>query len=147
MCWEDERAGVSALDDHLGPGPDPVRHSGEPGGLGVDTRQLWIAGAIFIGSVIWIVVLSLIALAMSAWVKWKVAAGALILGVFFVGAGFGAAINAVMRTKYGIADQSDQVIATIWAKLFRHRTPRHGIALCWTRGWRWRRPARSACGC
>ncbi len=61
----------------------------------------WIAGALFVGSLIWIVALSLIGMAMSAWVKWKVLAGTLIIGIFVVGAGFGAVINAVMRTKYG----------------------------------------------
>ncbi len=79
----------------------------------------WIASGVFIGSVIWIVVLSLIAMAMSAWVKWKVAAGTLIIAVFVVGAGFGAAIDAVIRTKYGLLLNLTQVIATIWAKLFR----------------------------
>lgn len=79
----------------------------------------WIAGALVIGSLIWIAVLSLIAMAMSAWVKWKVAAGALIIGIFFVGAGLGAVINQVLRTKYGSLINLTQVIATIWAKLFR----------------------------
>ena len=50
---------------------------------------------------VWILVLSLIALALSAWIKWKIAAGGLVLGVFFAGAGFGTALNSVMRTNYG----------------------------------------------
>jgi ABC-2 type transport system permease protein len=79
----------------------------------------WIASGIFVGSIIWIIVLSLIAMAMSAWVKWKVAAGTLIIAIFFIGAGFGAAINAVIHTKYGSLINLTQVIATIWAKLFR----------------------------
>ncbi len=81
--------------------------------------NLWIAGAVFIGPMIWIVMLSLIAMAISAWIKWKTAAGAAILGVFFVGAGFGAAINAVMRTKYGSLIDLSQVMRTIWNSLFR----------------------------
>jgi ABC-2 type transport system permease protein len=79
----------------------------------------WIAGALFVGSLIWIVVLSLIGMAMSAWVKWKVAAGTLIIAIFIAGAGFGAAINAVMRTRYGSLINLTQVIATVWRKLFR----------------------------
>jgi ABC-2 type transport system permease protein len=79
----------------------------------------WIATGLFLGSVIWIMALSLIAMAMSAWVKWKVAAGTLIIAIFVAGAGFGAAINAVIRTKYGSLINLSQVIATIWAKLFR----------------------------
>ncbi len=80
----------------------------------------WLAGAIVIGLGVWIVVLSLIALALSAWVKWKVAAGALILGVFFAGAGFGNAINNILRTRYGSVINLSDVIHTIWADLFRH---------------------------
>lgn len=82
-------------------------------------NNLWIAGAIFIGPMVWNAVLSLIAMAMSAWVKWRIAAGALILAVFFVGAGFGLAINSVMRTNYGSLIDLAQVHFTIWAKLFR----------------------------
>jgi ABC-2 type transport system permease protein len=81
--------------------------------------NLWIAGSIFIGLVIWITVLSLIALALSAWVKWKIAAGGLILGVFFAGAGFAAAINAVMRTHLGALIDLRQIIYVIWMELFR----------------------------
>ena len=80
----------------------------------------WLAGSIVLGLGIWIMALALIALALSAWVKWKIAAGALILGVFFAGAGFGAAINNVMRTHYGALIDLRQVIHTIWADLFRH---------------------------
>lgn len=81
--------------------------------------NLWIGGAILLGSVLWIVLLCLVAIAMSAWVKWKIAAGALILGVFFAGSGFGAAINAVMRTHYGTTIDLAQDTFIIWAKLFR----------------------------
>ena len=42
------------------------------------------AVAMFVGAWIWILILSLLALALSAWVKWKPAAGALMFGVFFV---------------------------------------------------------------
>ena len=60
-----------------------------------------LAFGIFFGAWIWILMLALLALALSAWVKWKPAAGALMFGVFFVAAGFGAAINVVQRTRWG----------------------------------------------
>jgi ABC-2 type transport system permease protein len=82
----------------------------------------WIVNSLLLGLWTWIVVLSLIALALSAWVKWKIAAGALILGVFFAGAGFGAAINNVTRTRYGAFINLMQVIHTIWSDLFRIRS-------------------------
>jgi ABC-2 type transport system permease protein len=94
--------------------------------------NLWIAGSLFVGLVVWIVVLSLIALALSAWVKWKVAAAGLLLGVFFAGAGFGTAINAIMRTRNGSLINLTEVMYTIWTKLFRYE-PESGISLgsCW----------------
>jgi ABC-2 type transport system permease protein len=95
--------------------------------------NLWIAGAIFFGLLVWIAVLSLIALAMSAWVKWKIAAGALILGIFFAGAGFGAAINGVLRTKYGTLIDLSQVIYAVWQQLFRQSATDRGFSI--TQAW------------
>jgi ABC-2 type transport system permease protein len=63
--------------------------------------------------------LSLLALALSAWIKWKIAAGGLVLGVFLAGAGFGSALNSVMRTQYGSLLNLTEVMFTIWSKLFR----------------------------
>jgi ABC-2 type transport system permease protein len=80
----------------------------------------WLIGSIIIGMGLWIIILSLIAMALSAWVKWKIAAGALFLGVFFAGAGFGNAINNILRTRYGSIIDLSNVIHTIWAYLFRH---------------------------
>src|SRR5215469_805438 len=48
-------------------------------------QNLWMLSGLFVGLAAWIVVVSLIALALSAWVKWKIAAGAMVLGVFFAG--------------------------------------------------------------
>jgi ABC-2 type transport system permease protein len=81
--------------------------------------NLWIAGSLVIGMAVWILVLSLLALALSAWIKWKIAAGGLVLGVFFAGAGFGTALNSVMRTNYGTLLNLTEVMFTVWSKLFR----------------------------
>jgi ABC-2 type transport system permease protein len=77
-----------------------------------------LASAIFVGAWIWILVLSLLALALSAWVKWKPAAGALMFGVFFVGAAFGAIVNGVQRTNWGYVFNISYVIGSIWVQLF-----------------------------
>lgn len=80
----------------------------------------WYLGmGIFLGSVLWIVLLALISMALSAWVRWKVVAGALVLGVFFGGAGFGRAINAVMRIDEGGLIDPARVMLTIWGQLLR----------------------------
>lgn len=80
--------------------------------------NLWLARAIVLGPLIWIVVLSLIALALSAWVKWRIAAGACVLGLHFVGAGFAQAINQILRTRDGSLINLSEVIHTIWGDLF-----------------------------
>ena len=67
--------------------------------------NLWLAGSIVLGPLIWILVLSLIALALSAWVKWRIAAGACVLGLHFVGAGFAEAINRDPADPQRLADQ------------------------------------------
>jgi ABC-2 type transport system permease protein len=101
--------------------PGMVLYMIQTGCVGWDWARTnaWLAGSIVLGLWVWIVVLSLIALALSAWVKWKIAAGALILGVFFAGAGFGAAINNVTDTKYGAFINLMEVVRTIWSDLFR----------------------------
>lgn len=85
--------------------------------------NLWIGGSLFAGLLIWDLALSLIALALSAWVKWRIAAGALILGVYFAGAGLGSAFNSIVRTRYGSLLDIAQVMANIWSQMFRSETP------------------------
>jgi ABC-2 type transport system permease protein len=79
--------------------------------------NLHVAYALFVGFWVWIALLSLLALAMSAWVKWKLAAGALILAIFFVAAGFGEAFNSMVHTHAGSLINVVQVIDTIWSSM------------------------------
>lgn len=85
------------------------------------TGNAWIANAILLGSLLWIFVLCLLSMALSAWVKWRIAAGALLLAVFFVGAGFAQAINAVLRTKQGYFFDLGNLVTVIWEDLFREQ--------------------------
>jgi ABC-2 type transport system permease protein len=88
-------------------------------GAGWAWDHLWIAGSMVLSSVLWIIVLSLLAMALSAWVKWRVVAGALLLGVMFFGAGFAQAINAVLRTQAGHFLNIVYLMGTVWTSLFR----------------------------
>jgi ABC-2 type transport system permease protein len=81
--------------------------------------NLWIIGSLILGSLIWIAILSLLAMALSAWVKWRVVAGALLLAVMFFGAGFAQAINAVMRTDAGHFFDVAYLMAAVWMSLFQ----------------------------
>ncbi len=94
--------------------------------------NLWLGGSIFFGLLVWIILLTLNALALSAWVKWRIAAGAFVLAVFFAGTGFGVAINSVMHTHYGGLISLNQVIYTIWGGLFRYDW---GAELSLTQSW------------
>ena len=87
------------------------------------TANARLAGGMFFGAMVWILLLALLALALSAWVKWKPAAGALMFGVFFVAAGFGATINAVQRTKWGHLLQISDLMGQIWVWFFEGNNP------------------------
>jgi ABC-2 type transport system permease protein len=74
------------------------------GGLGPGSwlaPHLWMIGPILWCSWMWIVLLSLVALAASAWVKWRILAMASIFGVFLIPAGFGSVLNVTLHTNWG----------------------------------------------
>lgn len=81
--------------------------------------HLWIAGSLIVSSLIWISILSLLAMALSAWVKWRIVAGALLLAMLFFGAGFAQAINAVLRIDSGHLVNIAYLMTTIWNSLFQ----------------------------
>jgi ABC-2 type transport system permease protein len=80
--------------------------------------NLRIATAMVAGSVAWILTISLLALALSAWVKWRPVAGAMLFGIFFAGAAFGGAFNDIFRTDWGIMMMMPVVINAVWQWLF-----------------------------
>src|SRR5580700_307175 len=82
-------------------------------------NHLWIAGALVLASLLWIAFLSLLAMALSAWVKWRIVAGAMLLGVMAFGAGFAEAVNAVMRTQSGHFFNVAYLMSTVWRVLFQ----------------------------
>jgi ABC-2 type transport system permease protein len=88
----------------------------------------WMGVSLMVGLMLWVVLLSLIALAISAWVKWRIMAGALLLGIFVAGAGFGSALNQIVRTEYGSLLNLTQVMYTIWSNLFG-LTPDTGLTV------------------
>jgi ABC-2 type transport system permease protein len=82
-----------------------------------------LASGVLFGSTIEILVLSLLALAISAWIKRKLAAGAALLGVFFFGAGLAQAINAVFETRDGFLIDLGNLLITVERSLFGVRLP------------------------
>jgi ABC-type transport system involved in multi-copper enzyme maturation permease subunit len=63
--------------------------------------HLWMVVPIVFCAVIWILVLSLLSLAVSAWVKLRIVATGVTFIIFFVPAGLGEMFNAIMGTYWG----------------------------------------------
>jgi ABC-2 type transport system permease protein len=83
------------------------------------SQNFFMAVAVFLGSWIWIITLALLALALSAWVKWRIAAGALLLAILFMGSGFAHAINSVLNTNQGYLIDISRLTNVIWHSLLR----------------------------
>ena len=82
-------------------------------------ENLWIAGAMVLGCLIWIATISLLSMAVAVWVRWRIAATALMLGVFFLLPALGAVMGAILRTQWGHVINFPMMITIIWAHLFR----------------------------
>jgi len=83
--------------------------------------NLWMAGSIVLSCLIWIAVMSLISMAVAVWVKWRIAATALMLGIFFLLPAMAAVLNAILRTQWGNLFNFTHMITLIWMRLFRER--------------------------
>lgn len=81
-------------------------------------NNLRIGFAIFVGSWAWILVVSLVSLAISAWVKWKPVARISLLIVFFVLTGFAHALNQALDTWWGYMLSLSTAMSNVWASLF-----------------------------
>jgi ABC-2 type transport system permease protein len=82
-------------------------------------QNLWIAGAIFLGSMVWILFNALLSQAISAWVKWRVVSSAALLGIFFIPSIFGELINQLFFTRWGHLFSLMDLFRNIWGRLFR----------------------------
>ena len=92
--------------------------------MGLGCRQLEHAVGILAGSFVWILFVSLVSLASSAWVRWRIIAGALILAVFFVTAGAAEMINAVFRERWGSYLNPAMNMSNLWRAFFGLDLPR-----------------------
>ena len=77
-----------------------------------------IASAIFLGSLVWIVLLALLTQTISAWVKWRLAASAALIGLFFIPSVFAEILNQLLETHWGHILSLSALIRNIWAGLF-----------------------------
>ncbi len=90
---------------------------------GYSSSQPWavanipLAGGIMAGAVIWITLLSILGLALSSWVKWRVVATGLIFAAIFVPAGVGGIVSAILRTKWGFLLNLPVIMSELWQRL------------------------------
>jgi ABC-2 type transport system permease protein len=78
----------------------------------------WTLGAgMVVGFLLWLLILSLAALASSAYVKWRIVAGAVSLAFFFLLAGVAEMIDQVFRVTWGHALDPIWTVNRVWCAL------------------------------
>ena len=90
---------------------------------GYSSPTPWIVGnltvglGMLVGAVIWVTFLSILGLAVSSWVKWRVVATGAIFAALLVPAGVGAIAGAVLRTHWGWLLNIPVMMSVIWERL------------------------------
>jgi len=80
-------------------------------------EHLSIGVGLVAGSLIWIAFISLVGLALSSWVKWRVVATGAIFAAVFVPAGVGGVVSAILRTRWGFLLNVPVMMTTLWRRL------------------------------
>lgn len=88
------------------------------GGFAWLSENLWMCASIFFGCFVWIVLLSLLSLAVSSLLKWRVVASGAILGIFFVPSAFGEIVNQLFMTRNGSLISLWATMNSIWRGMF-----------------------------
>ncbi len=83
----------------------------------------WVGGnwriglGLFFGFLLWIVLVGLVALACSAYVKWRAVGGALVLAVFFLMAGAAELTNEILRVQWAAAFNPARAMDQVWRSM------------------------------
>jgi ABC-2 type transport system permease protein len=96
---------LALLEASLAPGPWLADHAR-------------VFGAVVVGAGAWILLVALLALALSAWVRWKTLAAALLVAVFFVTRALSALVNGLFDTVWGDLLSPGELIRAAWDGLF-----------------------------
>lgn len=84
--------------------------------------NLWIGTAILVGSLLWIVMLTLFSLALSAWIKWRVAASGALFAVFIIPAAMATFVSELFQTRWSHLFNPSMLLQAITDSLF-HSPP------------------------
>ena len=85
---------------------------------GWGAQNIRIAAALFVGAWLWILELTLMGLALSAWIRWRIVASAAVAGVFFMGAAFGEMWLEVLHGPWGRVANLPYLMGLVWRSLF-----------------------------
>ena len=87
-------------------------------GAGWFVNNLWLGGAIFIASMVLILIPALVSQAISSLVKWRVVASGALLGLFFIPSVFGEVVNQIMLTRWGSIISISALMNNVTSGLF-----------------------------
>jgi ABC-2 type transport system permease protein len=97
-------------------------------------REHWTLGAGMVaGFLVWLLILSLVAMASSAYVKWRVVAAAVSLAFFFILSGVAEMIDNVLRVNWGHIIDPAWTVNQVWRALLGV-TPTEGPG-AWASAW------------
>lgn len=80
--------------------------------------NLRIAAGILFCSALWIAVVSLVTLAVAAWVRWRPIATLSVFGYFFISAAIGALINGTLDATWGSVFNLAMLMRFLWSSFF-----------------------------
>lgn len=80
----------------------------------------WVAGAIFGGSALLLTVLTLLALAISAALRWRTVASGALVALALIPLALGNIINEIFQTRWGHLISLRDLIRAVWGYLFRN---------------------------
>lgn len=86
-------------------------------------KNWYLGAAIFAGFTLYIVTVSLVAMTCSAYVKWRVVAGALVLAFFFLLAGAAELVNSVFRVEWASAFNPGYAMGAVWSEMLDIEIP------------------------
>ena len=86
----------------------------------------WIGVALWCGSWIWMILLTLLALSVSSLLKWRTVATGALVALFFIPSAFAAIVNEMFKTRLGHLFDLTALIKAAWQGLFRNFNPQTG---------------------
>ena len=88
-------------------------------GFGWFRLNLWLANGIFLSCLLWIVLLTLLSLALSAWIKWRIAASGALFAAFIIPTAVATMISALFQTPWSHLFSPSMLMQVVTDHLYR----------------------------